>query len=109
MKSSKHYYLLGAGLTLWVTWQVSTAVGIFLGTQVPASWSLDFTLALTFIGLVIPVLADRPNLGAAVAAGTVAVLTAGLPFKLGLIAAALTGILVGVLLEYRAKTISEIV
>jgi hypothetical protein len=25
--------------------------GIFVGTQVPDSWSLDFTLALTFIAL----------------------------------------------------------
>lgn len=97
--SQKHYFFLGAGLTLWVTWQASTAVGIFLGAQVPASWSLDFTLALTFIGLVVPVLADRPHVGAALSAGLVAVLTIGLPFKLGLMAAALTGIAVGVWLE----------
>ncbi len=95
----KHFYFLGAGMTLWVTWQLSTAVGVFLGAEVPASWSLDFTLALTFIGIVIPVLKDRPHTAAAVAAGIVAVLTFGLPYKLGLIVAALSGILVGVLLE----------
>jgi 4-azaleucine resistance transporter AzlC len=95
----KHFFFLGAGLTLWVAWQVSTAVGIFLGAQVPENWALDFTLALTFIGLVVPVLNDRPHLGAALSAGLVAVLTAGLPFKLGLMAAALTGIIVGVWLS----------
>ncbi|HJW84375.1 MAG TPA: AzlC family ABC transporter permease, partial [Anaerolineae bacterium] len=42
-----HWYFLGAGLALWSTWQVSSAVGIFLGAQVPESWSLDFALALT--------------------------------------------------------------
>ena len=31
--ANKHWYLLGAGLALWSTWQVSTAVGIFLGAQ----------------------------------------------------------------------------
>ena len=56
----KHWYFLGAGMTLWVSWQISTMVGIFVGTQVPDSWALDFTLALTFIALVIPVLRDRP-------------------------------------------------
>ena len=45
----RHWFLLGAGLALWSVWQVSTAVGIFLGAQVPPSWALDFTLALTFI------------------------------------------------------------
>jgi predicted branched-subunit amino acid permease len=48
---------------LWVTWQLSTAAGIVLGTTIPASWSLDFTLALTFIALVVPALKDRPSLG----------------------------------------------
>ena len=99
----KHYYFLGAGLTLWITWQISTAVGVFLGAEVPASWSLDFALALTFIGIVIPVLKDRPHIAAALSAGIVALLTFTLPYKLGLIAAALSGILVGVLLERRQK------
>lgn len=99
----KHFYFFGAGMTLWVTWQLSTAVGVFLGAEVPASWSLDFTLALTFIGIVIPVLKDRPHTAAAATAGIVAVLTFGLPYKLGLIAAALSGILVGVLLERRQR------
>ncbi len=104
----KHFFFLGAGLTLWTTWQVSTAVGIFLGAQVPASWSLDFTLALTFIGLVVPVLTDRPHAGAALLAGLVAVITYDFPFKLGLMAAALTGIAVGVWLENSPQPQQEV-
>ena len=91
----KHWYFLGAGLALWTSWQISTAVGVFLGAQFPSSWSLDFTLALTFIALVVPALKDRPSILAAISAGTIAVLTAGLPYKLNLIVAALIGILVG--------------
>lgn len=97
----KHYFLLGAGLALWSCWQLATAVGIFLGTQVPASWSLDFTLALTFIGMVVPLLRHWPNAGAAVAAGAIAILTFHWPYKLGLMVAALVGIAVGLLLENR--------
>jgi 4-azaleucine resistance transporter AzlC len=102
----KHYFWLGAGFTLWGTWQLSTAVGILLGTQVPPGWGLDFTLALTFIGIVVPTLKDRPNTMAALTAGLVAVLTFGLPYKLGLMAATLTGIGVGVWLENRKKHLS---
>lgn len=98
----KHWFFLGAGLTLWSCWQVSTAAGIFLGAQVPPSWSLDFTLALTFIGLVMPALAKKPHLAAALAAGLVAILTYAWPYKLGLMAAACTGILVGLSVEVRA-------
>jgi len=94
-KDSKHWYFLGAGLALWTSWQISTAVGVFLGAQIPPSWSLDFTLALTFIALVVPTLKDRPGVLTAISAGIVAVLTAGLPYKLNLIVAAITGIIVG--------------
>jgi predicted branched-subunit amino acid permease len=80
---------------------VSTAVGIFLGAVVPQSWSLDFTLALTFISLVIPNLKDRAAVAAALSAGSVAILTFNMPYKLGLIVAALVGILVGILVEGR--------
>lgn len=96
---ASHWFFLGAGLALWTTWQASTAMGILVGAVLPASWSLDFTLSLTFIALVMPWLKDRPSLGAALVAGIVAVLGNSLPYKLGLVAAALAGILVGVLLE----------
>jgi 4-azaleucine resistance transporter AzlC len=97
--AGKHWFFLGAGLTLWVSWQASTVAGVLLGAQVPAGWSLDFTLALTFIGLIVPALKDRPALGAALAAGIVALATALWPYKLGLMAAALAGIACGVWLE----------
>lgn len=97
----RHWYFLGAGLTLWASWQASTAAGIFLGAQVPAAWGLDFTLALTFIALVFPALKDRATLAAALVAGVLAVLAVGLPFKLGLVAAAVGGIAAGLVVEGR--------
>lgn len=98
----RHWYFLGSGLALWASWQMSTLVGVVLGAQVPPGWSLDFALALTFIGLVVPTLRDRPHIGAALSAGLVAVAAAGWPYRLGLMAAALTGIIVGVVLEATA-------
>lgn len=94
--TSRHWYMLGAGVTLWVTWQISTAAGVLLGAQVPPGWGLDFTLALTFIALVIPTLKDRPMLLAALVAGIAALAGHGLPYNLGLIIAVLAGIAAGV-------------
>ena len=91
----KHWYLLGAGIALWTCWQLSTAAGIFLGAQVPASWGLDFTLALTFIALAVPAINDSPSLVSAIVAGLTAILTRSLPYKLNLIAAAAAGITAG--------------
>jgi 4-azaleucine resistance transporter AzlC len=96
-----HWLYIGAGLALWATWQASTAAGVFLGAAVPSTWALDFTLALTFIAMVIPLLRDRPSTAAALVAGITALLGYDLPFKLGLVAAALAGILTGTMLEKR--------
>jgi 4-azaleucine resistance transporter AzlC len=98
-----HWFLLGAGFALWFIWQVSTAFGIFLGAAIPASWSLDFALPLTFIAMVVPVLKNRPAVAAALSAGLTALAAYALPYKLGLILAALVGIGVGTFLERRSE------
>jgi 4-azaleucine resistance transporter AzlC len=94
-----HWFLLGAGGVLWIDWQLSTALGIFLGAAIPESGSLEFALPLTFIAMLVPVLKDRPAIAAALSAGAVALIAFALPYKLGLILAALVGILVGTVLE----------
>lgn len=94
-----HWFFLGAGFTLWFSWQLSTAVGVFLGAQIPARWSLDFTMAVTFIGIVVVSLKDRASLAAALSAGLVAVAAAGLPYRLGIMLAAIIGIVVGMMVE----------
>jgi predicted branched-subunit amino acid permease len=99
LKDDRHWFFLGAGLTLWSSWQLSTAAGIILGAVVPESWSLDFTLSLIFIALVVPVLKDWSSVAASLTAGIIALLSISLPYRLGLLLAALTGIAVGMLLE----------
>ena len=94
-----HWFLFGAGLSLWTIWQISTVLGIFLGTAIPESWSLDFALPLTFIAMVVPTLKKQPTIAAALSAGITAILAYNLPFKLGIILAALVGIVVGTLME----------
>jgi len=96
-----HAFFLGAGLTLWASWQISTGVGISLGALVPASWGLDFALPLTFIALVVPNLRHRADILTAFVAGALALLLVGLPYKLGLLLASLCAIAFGTWLEGR--------
>ena len=91
--------MFGTGLTLWVAWQCSTAVGIALGTHIPQGWSLEFALPLIFIALLIPILTNRATVASSLVAGTLSVAMAGLPYKLGLLLAAIIGISVGLMVE----------
>lgn len=97
----RHWFLFGAGVTLWSFWQASTAIGIFIGTRVPPEWSLDFALPLTFIAIVIPMLKNRAPVVCALAAAVGGVMTFGLPYKLGYVLAAILAIAVGFVLEER--------
>ena len=99
--TNRHWYFLGAGIGLWSTWQISTAIGIFLGAVIPTTWPLDFALALTFIAMVVPSLKDRAGAAAALGAGILAVALYRMPYNLGLILAALGGIVIGMLVERR--------
>ncbi len=92
------WFFLGIAATLWLFWQVASLAGIFLGALVPASWSIDFVVALTFIGVLAPLLRDRAMAAAAVSGGLTSVFLV-LPLKLNLMAAALIGAAVGIALE----------
>lgn len=96
-----HWYFLGGGVALWVTWQAASAVGIFMGGGVPRDWSLDFAIPLLFMALLFQSIRHRPHIVAALTGGTVAALAAPLPYNLGLVLGALTGIAAGVSLELK--------
>lgn len=103
----RHWYFLGAGLTLWAAWQVSTLAGLLIGARLPESWPTGFFLPLTFIALVVPALRDRPSVVAAAVAGVVGLAASGLPLKTGLLLAALAGITAGMWAERRAQRTAE--
>jgi len=102
-ETNRHWYLLGSELAMYVNWQLVTWIGIAAGQQIddPQSWGLDFAMVVTFIGMLLPMIKDRPTLAAALVAGGAALLAHGLPNQLGLLLAALAGIGAGVLAERR--------
>src|SRR5207253_3744320 len=97
----RHWHFLGSALTLYVTWQAAVILGVVAGAGVPASWSLDFAVVLSFIALLVPAVRSRADLAAAVAAGAVALVCAGLPYRLSLVVASIAGIAMGMALELR--------
>ncbi len=97
----KHWYFLGSELSMFVSWQIFTWIGIFAGSHIPdpGRFGLDFAMSVTFIGMLVPMVKNRPVLAAVIVAGVVAVLTNPLPYKIGLIIAALAGVATGMIVE----------
>ena len=91
---NKHYYLLGSGFTLWVTWQTSSLIGIFLGSVVPDELGLSFAIPLTFLSLIIHEFRKPDHLIVIFASGFLAILLYEIPFKSYIIVASLGALVV---------------
>ena len=102
-RGNRHWHLFGIGITLWAFWQASVVAGAVLGAQVPAAWSLDFVVTLSFLVLLVPAVRTRADIAAAVVAGVAVLLAAGLPYRLALVVASLAGIAAGVAVEWRHR------
>jgi predicted branched-subunit amino acid permease len=92
-------YFLGGGSGLWLGWQTGNMCGYFAGNLIPANWSLDFAVPLCFVALIAPALVSFPVILAALVAGALVLMLAGLPMKLNLIIAGLAGIATGTLAD----------
>ena len=97
----KHWYYLGAALFIYINWQICTVIGSIVGHSIPnaADWGLDFIMSVTFIGMVIPYLKNKPAIATCIVSGGMALLTQGLPHQLGLIVAAFAGIIAGMVAQ----------
>ena len=99
--AEKRWYFLGAALPLWAIWQVATVVGAVVGAEVPAWLPLGFAVPLVFLALLVPAIDGRATTAAALVGGGIATAGATLPFNLGLLAGALSGVVAGVLVAER--------
>jgi len=99
-RRSRLSFFFGAGLLLWLAWQLCTIVGALLGSAVPEELPLDFAVPLVFLVLLVPAVTDRPALVAAVAGGGAAVLGAEAGAgPLAVMIGAVVGITAGVVAE----------
>ena len=60
------WFLAGAAVVGWVTWQISSLVGIALAGSIPAAWGLDFAGTVVLAGLAITTV-TRPSVGCGLA------------------------------------------
>jgi predicted branched-subunit amino acid permease len=100
-RDAGHWYFLGGSALLWASWQAAVVVGAIAGSVIPAGWSLDFAVVLSFLSLLIPAIRSRADLATAIVAAATALLAAGLPFRLALVVASVTGIVAGMAMERR--------
>lgn len=96
-------YYLAAGATFWTLWQLTTALGIFIGPAVPQEWNLEFAVPLLFVGLIVIGIDKWTKVVAALVGAGVTYLAAGMPNRTGLLVGALVGVLAGSIAERLAK------
>lgn len=94
-----HWYYLGGGLALWISWSLGTIIGAGMGIGLPESFPVELVLPLVFIALLFPVLEGRPSAATAVVAGGVATVAAPLDYNFGLLLGVGCGLVVGVSLN----------
>ena len=101
---NKHYHLLGSGLTCWSIWQISTIIGIFMGSIIPDELGLSFTISLTFLALLINDFRKFKNIIVMFVSGIVATIGYNtIPFKAYIIVAAFLALIVAALLTLIRK------
>ena len=71
----RHYVLVGAGVSMYLGWNIGTALGLTAGGAVgdPASSGLDFVVPLSFLAVLVPLVRDRSAVVTILAAAIIAI------------------------------------
>jgi len=98
-----------AGVTwlVWPVWLAGSVLGIGLAAVLPGAGRLGYLGILAMLALVAPMLRGAPAWSAALAAGAVALIGAGWPWKLGLLAAVVAGLLAALIADAAADRSSS--
>jgi len=92
-------FFFGAVTPVCPMWVVATGLGIWLGDTIPEWMALDFAVPICFLAIMAPMMRTLAHMLAAVTSIVVALVLAGLPFNLGLLAAAVAAMMVGAQVE----------
>ena len=90
-------YYAGTGISFAVAWWVGTAIGIGIGTTIPAGLQVGFAAPLMFVALAVPSIRDRASLVAAAVGFSVTLIAKDTPMNTGLLIGAAAGIAFGLL------------
>lgn len=96
------WYWLFASIAMYLNWQLWCAAGYWLGDLLPGAenWGLEFAMVATFVVIIVSQITSIGRLIGVLAAAVISV-TLALPYNLGMIAAALIGVIVGAWIDHR--------
>ncbi len=92
-------FYLGCTICMALTWHTSVIGGFIFGNFAPTSWSLDYAVPLSFIALVIPTLKNHRYVLVVIVSSLLSILFYPLPYRIGLILAAIVAIGLAVILS----------
>ena len=102
---NRYFHLIGGGATCWIIWQSTTLLGIMLGAAIPEKLGLSFAVPLTFLALLVNDFRKLINVVVIITSGLTATFGYNfIPFKAYVIVAALTGLLIAMILTRQVKT-----
>ena len=95
----QHGFFYATAIINWFAWHVPSVIGIIVGSFAPTSWGLELAATMALLAVLIPMAAEVPAAAGVVVTGILAVLTASMPMKLGLLLSVLVGASVAVAAE----------
>ncbi len=99
-RQEKLGYFVGLAVPTWTSWQVGSAAGMLLASQIPPSWGIGFAGTLALLTITIPLIKNWAAVSGVVVAGVVAVLAISWPYRLGLVVAIFAGIAAAMLVDH---------
>ena len=87
-------WLFGVTSMNWLIWQAGSIAGIIGGAFIPTEWGLQFAGTLALLALIMPSVRSWAGAAGALAAGGMSLAAGAWPYKLGLLAGVVIGIVV---------------
>lgn len=101
-ETTGHWAYLGSVLAFYTMWNLTTLIGVVAGELIPgmSEWGLEFAMVATFLGIITTYLRTSAYWISFAVAGTAALFLSKLPNNLGMLFAALLGVLAGVAVQH---------
>ena len=108
-KKDRQQFYLAAMIGFWVNWVIANFLGALVGSSFPeiANYGLDFAMVAAFIAIVIPQVKNRECIVAAVVATVAGILLSNLPYSLGLVIAAVSGVYAGYRMDLSTEAMEK--
>ena len=85
-------FFYGCGVMNWLVWQVSSVIGVCVGSLAPTEWGLELAATMALVAVLVPMVAKIPAVAGIAVTGVASLLTVGWPMRLGLIVSVFAGV-----------------